>query len=223
MNNFLIVAAHPDDELMGCGGTTARLVKQGMTGHCLILSRGMLGRGEEYKSDIEELLDQSRKANNILGISDVNFLDFPDNQFDSVPLLSIIQEVEKEINRIKPDMIFTHYSDDLNIDHRITFQSVLTSCRPQPGFFNPDIYSFFCPSSTDWVDGLHLKSFHPNSFFNIKDTIDQKLQAVGKYELEMRPYPHSRSIESVKIFSEYWGHRIGMEYVEPFILIRKIR
>jgi LmbE family N-acetylglucosaminyl deacetylase len=98
----------------------------------------------------------------------------------------------------------------------------MTACRPQPGFFNPEIYSFFITSSTDWIDGNVFSNFNPNVFVDIQDTIDQKIKALSEYKTEIREYPHSRSIQSLKIFSQYWGNRMGKEYVEPFQLVRKI-
>ena len=219
---FMIFAAHPDDEILGCGATAARYVVEGYTGRCIILSQGMLSRGEDFRKKTEWLKKDSEEANKIIGINDISFYNFPDNSFDSVPLLEIIKTIEMEIFDFKPDVIFTHFGQDLNIDHRRTFEAVMTACRPVPGFLNPDIYSFYIPSSTDWVDGFCLKPFYPNFFVDVSEYIEIKLKALSCYTSEMREYPHSRSIQAMRIFSQYWGNRIGFEFVEPMILIRKI-
>jgi LmbE family N-acetylglucosaminyl deacetylase len=223
VQKLLIIVAHPDDEVLGCGGTVARFVnKNNYSAKSIILSKGMLSRGKEYEKYLNKLKESSLKANKTIGVDSVTFYNFPDNSFDTVSLLKIIKTIEKEIFDFKPDVIFTHYGNDLNVDHRRTFEAVLTACRPQPGFFNPEIYSFYIPSSSDWVDGEILKSFTPNIFFNIENYLDLKLKALSYYKTEMKEYPHSRSLESVKIFSQYWGNRVGLKYVEPFKLIRKI-
>ena len=218
----MILAAHPDDEILGCGATAARLIDEGFRGKSVILSQGMLSRGEEYRENLGELHDATLSANNILGIDDVKFHDYPDNAFDTVPRLEIIKCVEQEIDDFQPDIIFTHFGHDLNIDHRRTFEAVLTACRPIPGEKQPDIYSFFVPSSTDWTDGNCMKSFVPNVFVDVSASIERKLEALNCYTTEMREYPHSRSLESIRIFSQYWGNRVGIKWCEPLILVRKI-
>ena len=217
----LIVAAHPDDEILGCGATVAALVQNRGVARSVILGQGMISRGVD-SSVLKSLRNDAISANEFLGIDHVHFYDFPDNSMDTVPLLKIIKTVEAEISDFSPNIIFTHFGDDLNIDHRITFQAVMTACRPQPGFENPDIYSFFVPSSTDWIDGYVLRPFVPNVFVDVQGTIDMKADALSKYHSEMKTSPHSRSLESVRVFSRYWGMRVGKEYVEPFMLVRKV-
>lgn len=220
-NRILIIAAHPDDEMLGCGATVAKMVKNNSIARTVILGQGMLSR-KSSKGSLNELRKNAQEANRIIGINEVHFHDFPDNSMDTVPLLKIIKTVEKEIDSFQPSIIFTHYGNDLNIDHRITFQAVMTSCRPQPNFKTPTIYSFYTVSSTDWIDGNIFQQFSPNVFLDISDTIDLKLTALSKYKSEMMPSPHSRSLESVRIFSRYWGMRVGKQYVEPFSLVRKV-
>jgi len=219
---ILVIAAHPDDEILGCGGTIARYIAEGWSAQSIILGQGMLSRGKEHIKFLNILRDSARKANSFLGIENIKFYDFPDNAFDSVSLLKIVKIVEHEIFEYKPDIVFTHHGSDLNIDHRRTFEAVVTACRPQPGFKHPDIYTFFVPSSTDWIDGRILENFVPNTFVDIENYIEKKLQALSYYKSEMREYPHPRSVESLRIFSNYWGNRVGKRYVEPLCLIRKI-
>jgi len=182
----------------------------------------MLSRGED-ESILTRLREDSKKANEIIGVNELNFFDFPDNSFDSVPLLEIIKVVEKEIDDYQPDMIYTHFSNDLNVDHRRTLEAVMTACRTQPGMKNPDIYSFYIQSSTDWIASTEATQFIPNVFVDVESEIEQKLEALKAYQTEMREYPHSRSLESIRIFSQYWGTRVGKRFVEPFVLVRSVR
>ena len=218
---ILIIAAHPDDEILGCGATVAKLVQNSGVARSIILGQGMISRGADL-SALKLLRNSATSANEILGIDQVRFYDFPDNSMDSVPLLEITKVVEIEIANFCPDLIFTHFGNDLNVDHRMTFQAVITACRPQPEFASPDIYSFFVPSSTDWIDGYVLKPFVPNTFIDVSDTIEKKILALKNYESEMKSSPHSRSLDSLRVFSRYWGMRVGKEYVEPFVLVRKV-
>lgn len=222
MKKIMVIAAHPDDELLGCGGTLLKHSRKGDFIKTIILGQGMLSRGED-ESILVKLRADAKQANDLTGVNELKFFDFPDNAFDSVPLIEIIKTVEKEIDELEPDIIYTHFGNDLNIDHRKTFQAVMTATRPQPGMKNPDIYSFYIQSSTDWIASSEKDQFVPNVFVDIEDTIEKKIEALEKYETEMKAYPHSRSLESIRIFSEYWGTRVGKQFVEPFVLVRSIQ
>lgn len=222
MKKIMVIAAHPDDELLGCGGTLIKHAKNGDYIRTIILGQGMLSRGED-ESILVELRADAKKANDISGVNELEFYDFPDNAFDSVPLLNIIKAVEKEIDDYQPDIIYTHFANDLNIDHRKTFEAVMTATRPQPGMKNPDIYAFYIQSSTDWISSTDANQFIPNVFVNIEEEIEEKIKALEAYKTEMKTYPHSRSLEANRVFSQYWGTRVGKQYVEPFILVRSIR
>jgi len=222
VKKIMVIAAHPDDELLGCGGTLLKHSRKGDFIKTIILGQGMLSRGED-ESILVKLRADAKQANDLAGVNELKFFDFPDNAFDSVPLIEIIKTVEKEIDELEPDIIYTHFGNDLNIDHRKTFQAVMTATRPQPGMKNPDIYSFYIQSSTDWIASSEKDQFVPNVFVDIEDTIEKKIEALEKYETEMKAYPHSRSLESIRIFSQYWGTRVGKQFVEPFVLVRSIQ
>jgi LmbE family N-acetylglucosaminyl deacetylase len=224
-NKILIVSAHPDDEVLGCGGTVARLVKEGYQAYTLILGEGITSRDEKRdrakrETEIQKLKDQAKKANKIIGVEEVFMYDFPDNRFDTVPLLDIVKVIEKIKNDIKPDIIFTHYGKDLNIDHQITYKAVITATRPVVGEPVKEIYSFEVPSSTEWNFPL---SFSPDVFFDISETIDIKIKALEEYKTELREYPHPRSLEGIKINAQSWGLKIGVKYAEVFKCIRIIK
>jgi len=222
---ILIVAAHPDDEVLGCFGTVARLIKEGYEAYTLILGEGKTSRDENRivennKNELEILNTEIQKANDIIGIKKVFVESFPDNRFDSVDLLDIVKIISKVKNEVKPDIIFTHYERDLNIDHQITYKAVITATRPMEGESVKEIYSFEILSSTEWNYPL---SFSPDTFFDISDTIDLKLKAMEKYTSELCTYPHPRSLEGIKLNAQYQGMRIGKKYVEAFKSVRIIR
>lgn len=221
--SILIVGAHPDDEILGCGGTIAKLSKNNKI-FALILGEGIKSRDIENSSrKLKNLKEDAIKAQKILGIENSCFESFPDNSFDKIALLNIVKKVQEFIKKINPDIIFTHHHSDLNIDHRLTFQAVLTCCRPQPNFLHPDIYCFEIPSSSDWQVLIGTNIFAPNVYIDISDTIEKKLKALEYYKLEMREYPHSRSLKGIEIMAQDWGRKVGKKYVEAFELIRSVR
>ena len=222
---ILIVAAHPDDEVLGCFGTVARLIQEGYEAYTLILGEGKTSRDEQRvvedrKEDIELLNSEILSANSTIGIKKIFIESFPDNRFDSVDLLDIIKVISKVKEEINPDIIFTHYENDLNIDHQITYQAVITATRPMENESVKEIYSFEILSSTEWNYPL---SFVPDTFFDINDTIDLKLKAMNIYKSELCVYPHPRSLEGIELNAKYQGMRVGKRAVEAFKSIRVIK
>ena len=219
---ILIVAAHPDDEILGCGGTVARLIEEGYEGYTLLLGEGITSRyskeeRKKQKSEIDKLKKQMIDATKKIGIKKVFDFDFPDNQFDSIPLLNIVKTIEQVKKEISPDIIFTHYKDDLNIDHRITYDAVITASRPMENEPVTTIYSFEVPSSTEWRYPL---CYSPNVFFDISKTIKKKLDAMSLYKSELKKYPHPRSLEAIEVYAKTWGIKVGLKYAEAFKIVR---
>lgn len=219
MNKILVVVAHPDDEVLGAGGTILKHVKNGDQVSVLILGDGVTSRGASA-AEKKKRIAQAKKAANFLGAKEVFLENLPDNKFDAVPLLDIVKKVERVINKIKPAVIYTHFGEDLNIDHRLTFQAVLTACRPQPNFFVKKILSFEVLSSTEWQAKRKNKMFAPNYYSDIGDFIDKKIAAMEIYQEELRPYPHSRSKEGIRILAQYRGLEIGHQFAEAFQAVR---
>jgi len=222
---ILIVAAHPDDEVLGCFGTVARLIKEGYEAYTLILGEGKTSRDEQRvvedrKEDIELLNSEILNANSTIGIKKIFIESFPDNRFDSIDLLDIIKVISKVKEEISPDIIFTHYENDLNIDHQITYKAVITATRPMESESVKEIYSFEILSSTEWNYPL---SFVPDTFFDINDTIDLKLKAMSIYKSELCEYPHPRSLDGIELNAKYQGMRVGKRAVEAFKSIRVIK
>jgi len=225
VKKILIIVAHPDDEVLGCGGTIAKLIKQRSEAYVLILGKGITSRDKTKnlktrEKEINTLKRQAQKANKILGVKKVFFFDFPDNRFDTVPLLDIVKTIEKIKNKIKPDIIFTHYEKDLNIDHQITRKAVMAATRPLPGETVKEVYSFEILSSTEWNYPL---SFSPNIFFGISKTIDLKVKAMDEYRNELKKFPHPRSLKGIKLNAQHWGVRVGLKHAEAFQAVRLIK
>jgi LmbE family N-acetylglucosaminyl deacetylase len=221
-----VVAAHPDDEALGCGGTIARWANDGANVHVAFLADGVGARREVHDTEQAALNDRREAANRageIIGAATVHFDDLPDNRLDSVALLDITQRVEALVEHYQPDTVLTHHAGDLNIDHRRVHQAVMTACRPQPGHPVRTILCFEVPSSTEWQVPGGGEPFVPNWFEDITGTLPQKLKALEAYAMEMRDWPHTRSIKAVDHLARWRGATVGGEAAEAFMLARCIR
>lgn len=226
MNKILVVAAHPDDEILGLGGTIRKYINRGYKAECFILGEGQTSRNQNGGADLSSILKDLKadagRSGEIIGYSKINFLDLPDNKFDTVALLNITKAIESYIADYQPDIVYTHHYGDLNIDHRITFEAVLTACRPVGDYTVKEIYCFETPSSTEWNFKYGEASFKPNVFIDIGDTMECKLKAMECYTSEIREYPHPRSLKALEIIAARWGTVVGTKYAEAFELIRKV-
>jgi LmbE family N-acetylglucosaminyl deacetylase len=225
---ILVVVAHPDDEVLGCGGTIACRAALGDEVHVVILGEGISSRHERRDEvpagALQELQAHARAAAAALGVRSVSFGGLPDNRFDEVALLDVVKRVEAVIGQVRPEAIYTHHPGDLNIDHGITFRAVLTATRPgASGPVVPDVYAFEVGSSTEWAFQRIEPPFRPNVFVDISDVIDRKLAAMQCYETERREAPHPRSPEVLRATATRWGSVAGMRYAEAFELIRSLR
>ncbi len=221
----LVVAAHPDDELLGEGATIRRLVDEGAVAHALIMAEGATSRArtreEADNEELEALKADARAAAEVIGFEEIAFSGYPDNRMDSVDLLDVVKTVSGHIDRFKPEVIFTHHHGDLNIDHRIVCEAVLTATRPMEGCSVKRIYSFETPSSSEWEFGA-LGSFVPNVFFDVSATLEAKLMGMACYREESRLSPHPRSPEALRALAEYRGSIVGCKYAEAFHLLREV-
>ena len=226
MNTVLVFAAHPDDELLGLGGTIRRIVNEGVEAHAVILAEGLTSRAAKRSdadfSELKELQDDARKAAKIVGYKSIDFCGFPDNRMDGTELLDIIKVISMYVEKYKPDTIFTHHHGDLNIDHRITCEAVLTACRPVGDYYVKKIYAFETPSSTEW-NFTYSKSFNPNVYFDVTDTLQAKVDGMSCYRTEKTVYPHPRSSEALFALGKYRGSNIGVELAEAFELLYEIK
>ncbi len=222
--NILIIAAHPDDEILGCGGTIDKFSRAGHKIYTLILGAGLDSRNIKKKneSNKKNLYSQCIKANKYLGVKDVFFENLKDNSFDSYNLLKIIKIIELYVKRIKPFIVITHSKNDLNVDHRITFESTLTACRPMKGTHTKKLLCFEVASSTEWSFGKIVDNFKPNYFIDIQKNIKNKIKSLKFYKGELRKYPHPRSLKNVENISMIRGSSVGLKNAEAFECIYDI-
>jgi LmbE family N-acetylglucosaminyl deacetylase len=223
--SVLLVFAHPDDEVLGCGGTAAKLVTSGFDLTTLILGEGKTSRFNSHnaaENELKQLSVEIINANKKLGISRIFTSDFPDNKFDSVPLLHIVKKIEEIKLLVKPSIIFTHHFGDMNVDHQLTYKAVLTATRPMDDECVRDIYTCEVPSSTEW-NFEPGKNFAPNVFSNITETIDLKIAAMNEYSSELREWRHPRSLRHIKDLAMWNGVNCGLEFAESFMLVRSVR
>ena len=225
--SILVVAAHPDDEILGCGGTMAKHVKQGHQVNVLIMAEGVTSRDstrnrKKRKNELSELTKAAKIANDLIGVKSLHLHDFPDNRLDSMDLLDLIIVIESYINKYQPSIVYTHHRGDVNIDHTIVHDAVLAATRPQPGHCVKTLLFFESASSTEWRPPQSIISFHPNWFIDISDTLEIKLQALEAYAGEMRTFPHPRSFDAMRYLSKWRGANVGIDSCEAFILGRNI-
>jgi len=220
--SVLVVAAHPDDEVLGCGGTIARHVAEGDLVHVVFMADGVQSRRMDGSEELQ-LRNQARdEALKILGVSECNVLDFPDNRMDSLPLLDVVQALEPIIKQVQPSRVYTHHHGDLNVDHRVTHQAVITACRPVPGSSVREILTFEVMSSTEWATP-GVAPFVPNAFVDISDYLPKKLEALAAYDMEMRPAPHSRCVTNIEALARHRGNCVGVEVAEAFEVMRVLQ
>lgn len=222
---ILVIAAHPDDEVLGCGGAMARHAAAGDEVHVVIMAEGLTSRepwrrAEANANELRELARTAQEANRLLGAKSVILHGLPDNRMDSLDLLEVIKLVEKEIARVQPELVYTHFSGDLNADHRIVNEGVLAACRPQPGHCVKRILFFEVASSTEWRAGTPGSAFTPNWFVDVSATLEKKLAALQRYQGEMRPWPHARSVRALEHLARWRGASVGVEAAEAFMLGR---
>jgi LmbE family N-acetylglucosaminyl deacetylase len=224
---ILVVAAHPDDEVLGCGGAMARHALKGDKVKVVILAEGVTSRDvrrrpRKHADGLSALARSARSAGKVLGVGSVSLYGFPDNRMDSCDLLDIVKVVEQHVKNFKPDVIYTHFAGDLNIDHAITARAVLTACRPLPGSTIKRILFFEVPSSTEWQVSANATPFAPDYFIDIDSTLERKLEALKHYQSEMRKWPHARSIEAVVALARWRGASVGLGAAEAFVMGREI-
>ena len=223
----LVVAAHPDDEILGCGATAARLVQEGHDVYFAILGEGITSRhGTRDAADasqLSRLQQHARTASHKVGVKELFLHKLPDNRLDTVPLLEVVKLVEDLVEKLRPEVVYTHHGGDLNIDHGVIHRAVLTATRPVAGQRVREIYAFEVPSSTEWAFQRLEPVFRPNVFVDVSRTLEIKIAAMACYETESREFPHPRSPEALRAIAARWGSVAGCAAAEAFELIRSVR
>lgn len=208
---ILIVAAHPDDETLGCGGAIAKHVMTGDLVEVVAFTNGIGARNADALA-IERRAAQFDSACGMLGAQALPLYDYQDNEMDDIPLLPIVKDIESQLQRFQPSVVYTHWRGDLNVDHRVVHDAVKVACRPQPGGTVRMLLYFEVPCSTAWGEG-----FVPDYFSNIEKTFETKLLAAQCYVDELRPDPHPRSVNGITRLAQMRGSQVGCRFAEAFV------
>lgn len=215
----LAVGAHPDDVELGAGGTLWKHAQAGDEVTILVMGSGAMSRDGATETDVQNLQSQAFQAATVLGAS-MRLLTFPDQRYDSVDFLQLVRAVERVVEELEPEVVYTHHGDDLNLDHRLTHQAVMTACRPLPKMSVRRIQAFEVVSTTEWGKIL----FHPTSFVELTtDAFEAKAEALTAYVGEMRSPPHPRSLGVLEALARWRGSMAGVAKAEAFELLREIR
>lgn len=220
-SSALVVAAHPDDEVLGCGGFIAKMARSGWQVDILILAEGATSRDNErnrvaHAAELSLLGRAAQEAGKVLGVRAVELHSFADNRMDSITLLDVVKLVEATIARTRPQRVLTHCGGDVNIDHRVVHDAVVAATRPLPGAMVRELLFFETPSSTEWRPPTSLPMFAPAMYVDISDDLEMKLKALRAYVAEMREFPHPRSLEGVTHLARWRGATAGYAAAEAF-------
>jgi LmbE family N-acetylglucosaminyl deacetylase len=213
---ILVVAAHPDDEVLGSGGTLIRHFKSGDEIRTLIVCSGQPIR---YREGEHEQAEDSQRAAHYLGAHTIG-LGFPDQRLDAGSNLELIQAIERQVQDFEPNVVYTHHWGDVNADHVRIAEAVDVATRPYSAPSVERLYAFETASSTEWTAGSRNRAFTPNVFSDIAQELDRKLDAMRCYRSELRPYPHPRSLRALRERAAYWGSVANMSAAEPLMLLR---
>jgi LmbE family N-acetylglucosaminyl deacetylase len=219
-SRVLVIGAHPDDELLGAGGTFARHVLSGDEVHAIVVADGAASR---YPHELKVKLEKDAgRAAEVIGFASLRFLELPDQRLDTVPLIELTQLLERELDEIDPGLVYTHFPGDVNADHGLVSRAAWTACRP---YYRPGLRRFAVfetPSSTEWAWPLDGAQLQPNMFVDVTATLDTKIAAMECYESELRDYPHPRSSQALRERAAFWGSQVGLRAAEPFRILREM-
>ena len=225
MKKVLVIAAHPDDEVLGVGGTIAKLSSQGVECHLLIVTDGSSAQYQD-SDHLQEIIEAKKKETqscaDVLGIKSIHYGKQPDMRLDKTPHIQINQVIEKVIDEVQPDTVFTHFWGDVNRDHQEVYKSTLVAVRPVMGQVVKELYCYRVPSSTEWTPNKADTMFMPNFFVDIEKFAEKKYKAFACYSTELREYPHPRSVQYLRETDKAAGLRIGLLAAEEFVLLRKL-
>lgn len=225
MENVLVIAAHPDDEILGVGGTVAKLTKEGVNCHLLIVTDGSSSqyRDSDHLHDIIEAKKMETKScSDLLGFKSIHYGKLPDMKLDKTPHIVINQVIENVIDELHPDAVFTHFWGDVNRDHQEVYRSTLVAVRPVVGQVVKELFCYRVPSSTEWTPNKEDTMFMPNYYVDIERYAELKYKAFACYSTELRDYPHPRSVQYLREMDKAAGLKVGLLAAEEFVLLRKL-
>jgi LmbE family N-acetylglucosaminyl deacetylase len=211
----LVIAAHPDDELLGVGGTIALHAVNGDQVTCIVAAASNLKHSIDGAEDVR---GQAQLAAAVLGVHELKLLDFPDQGLDRFSLVDVISPLERIVDEVRPHIVYLQYGYDINRDHQILFQAALVATRPMEKNIE-GIFAFDTVSSTEWA---YPRTFIPDTWVDISTMLERKLEAMACYETELRDWPHPRSLRSLRAKAESAGSQVVAEAAECFMTIRRI-
>lgn len=222
MNKVLVVAPHPDDEIIGCGATIAKHIKAGDEVTVVVATNAAVGAPESYSQDlILEVRNEASAAHRFLGVKKTIFLDFPAPALNAFPEYKISLEISKIIQEVKPTHLYLPHPGDMHQDHKAIYRASLVAARPQGDNKVLNIYCYETLSETEWTP-MHEKPFVPNHFVDVTDVFEKKTEAMKFFQSQLKPFPHSRSLDAFEALAKYRGATVGVERAEAFIVERQI-
>lgn len=217
---ILVVAPHCDDEVLGCGGTIAKYAASGNDVYVLVVTKAV---EPLFSKDLaEQVRNEGRAADKLLGVKETIFFDFPAAMMEDVPRYKINDAFTKIIQQIKPDIVFMPHRGDMQLDHKLTVDSLMVALRPKYDHIVKHIYAYETLSETGWDIQNHTNAFIPNVFIDISDYLNLKLEAMKLFESQLAEFPQARSIEAIRALAEYRGATMTMRAAEAFVAIREV-
>ncbi len=217
--NILVIAPHPDDEVLGCGATMAKYASAGHKVFVLVATRGSK---KLYADDrIENVRNEALRAHKVLGVTETFFLDFPAPELDTIPLYEISNNISKIISNINADILFLPHRGDIHNDHKVIFDAGLVAARPLQNCSVNEIFTYETVSETEWAMPIGSEVFIPNVYENIADFFYIKVQALECFKSQLREFPNPRSVKNLNALANYRGATVGFEMAEAFCLIRR--
>ncbi len=221
MAGVLVIAPHPDDEVLGCGGTIVKHVSEGDEVYLCIVTKAYPPEWSE--NEIRERRDEVLKVSKILGIKKTCFLDLPTVKLDTIPQKELNDLIGQVVNQVQPGIVYIPHRGDANRDHRLVFEAAMVATRPKPGATVSKVLCYEALSETEWVAPFVQNVFMPNVYADISAVLEIKLKAMSEYRLELKEFPHPRSVETLTALAQMRGAAVGVTAAEAFMLVREIR
>lgn len=219
--NVLVIAPHPDDEILGCGGTIAKRVAEGHDVYVCIITKGC--EPLFYEDIVEQCRSECREASAYLGVKETIFLDFPAAMLENVPRYKLNDAIVQVIQRVKPDEIFIPHRGDMQLDHKMTVDAAMVALRPKYEHVVKRIYAYETLSETGWDTPNCVNEFIPTVYESISETLDNKIGAMGVYKSQLAEFPNARSIDAIRALAQYRGATVSVSAAEAFMLIREVK